>query len=101
MSLRPSCQKATPRKTLVEFLDLPTGATCIALKVSFRNHGHHFQLVEVNGKRLFGAVRDTVVVPSMGTVVVGFNAGNPGRWLYHCHNFYHMAGGMMSEVVYV
>ena len=64
-------------------------------------HGHHFQVVSVNGTALAGAMRDTVMVPSMGTVVVAFDADNPGRWLYHCHNLYHMMAGMMSEVVYV
>jgi FtsP/CotA-like multicopper oxidase with cupredoxin domain len=64
-------------------------------------HGHHFQVVGINGKRLNGAVRDTVLVPSMGTVVIAFDADNPGRWLHHCHNLYHMATGMMSELVYV
>jgi len=64
-------------------------------------HGHHFQVVSINGKKLAGAMRDTVLVPSMGTVVVAFDADNPGRWLYHCHNLYHMMTGMMSELVYV
>ena len=63
-------------------------------------HGHHFQVVELNGKRLSGALRDTVLVPPMATVTVAFDADNPGRWLYHCHNLYHMMSGMMSEVVY-
>lgn len=63
-------------------------------------HGHHFQVVEIGGKKVSGAVRDTVMVPSMGTVVVAFDADNPGRWLFHCHNLYHMATGMMSELVY-
>lgn len=64
-------------------------------------HGHHFQVVAINGRRLAGAMRDTVLVPPMGTVTVEFDADNPGRWLYHCHNLYHMAAGMMSELVYV
>lgn len=64
-------------------------------------HGHHFQVVSINGKKLAGAMRDTVLVPSMGTVVVAFDADNPGRWPYHCHNLYHMMTGMMSELVYV
>ena len=64
-------------------------------------HGHHFQVVSINGKALSGAMRDTIMVPSMGTVVVAFDADNPGRWLYHCHNLYHMMTGMMSELVYV
>lgn len=63
-------------------------------------HGHHFQVVGIDGAALEGAVRDTVMVPSMGRVTVAFDADNPGRWLYHCHNLYHMAAGMMSEVVY-
>lgn len=64
-------------------------------------HGHHFQVVDINGQALSGAVRDTVLVPAMATVTVAFEADNPGRWLYHCHNLYHMATGMMSELVYV
>lgn len=64
-------------------------------------HGHHFQIVEIAGHRMAGALRDTVLVPPMTSVVVAFDADNPGRWLYHCHNLYHMAAGMMSEVIYV
>lgn len=64
-------------------------------------HGHHFQVVGIGGQTVTGAVRDTVMVPAMGRVTVAFDADNPGRWLYHCHNLYHMAAGMMSEVVYV
>jgi FtsP/CotA-like multicopper oxidase with cupredoxin domain len=36
----------------------------------------------------------------MATVGISFDADNPGRWLFHCHNLYHMATGMMTEVVY-
>lgn len=64
-------------------------------------HGHHFQVVDINGQALSGAVRDTVLVPAMASVTVAFEADNPGRWLYHCHNLYHMATGMMSELIYV
>ncbi|MEX6509165.1 multicopper oxidase family protein [Jiella sp. M17.18] len=63
-------------------------------------HGHHFQVVELEGRSLQGALRDTVMVPARGTVSVAFDAINPGRWLFHCHNLYHMATGMMTEVVY-
>jgi FtsP/CotA-like multicopper oxidase with cupredoxin domain len=63
-------------------------------------HGHHFQVVQVNRTAISGAVRDTVLVPPMGTVRIAFDANNPGRWLFHCHNLYHMASGMMTEVVY-
>lgn len=63
-------------------------------------HGHHFQVTSLNGKAIAGAMRDTVLVPANGTVRVAFDANNPGKWLFHCHNLYHMAAGMMTEVDY-
>lgn len=64
-------------------------------------HGHAFQVVAVNGKSIQGAVRDTVLVePMMGRVRIAFDADNPGRWAFHCHNLYHMATGMMMELRY-
>jgi FtsP/CotA-like multicopper oxidase with cupredoxin domain len=63
-------------------------------------HGHHFQVVALDGRRLNGAMRDTVLVPVHGMVTVAFDADNPGRWLLHCHNLFHMATGMMTEVTY-
>lgn len=64
-------------------------------------HGHHFQVTQINKTRIAGAMRDTVLIPPMATVTVEFDADNPGRWLYHCHNLYHMMAGMMSELVYI
>src|SRR6202047_4316827 len=63
-------------------------------------HGHAFQVVAINGAPLSGAVRDTVLVPPMGSVTIAFDADNPGRWAFHCHNLYHMMTGMMTEVRY-
>lgn len=63
-------------------------------------HGHAFQVVAINGTQLAGAVRDTVLVPPMGSVTIAFDADNPGRWAFHCHNLYHMTTGMMTEVRY-
>ena len=63
-------------------------------------HGHHFQVTALNGTPVSGAIRDTVLVPAKGSVKVAFDADNPGRWLFHCHNLYHMAVGMMTEVQY-
>lgn len=63
-------------------------------------HGHHFQVVAVNGQRIAGAVRDTVFIPPMGRVTIAFDATNPGRWPLHCHHLYHMATGMMAFVTY-
>jgi FtsP/CotA-like multicopper oxidase with cupredoxin domain len=63
-------------------------------------HGHHFQVVAINGRRFAGALRDTVLVPSGGSVTVAFDAANPGKWALHCHHLYHMAAGMMTTVEY-
>jgi len=63
-------------------------------------HGHSFQITEINGQGIAGAVRDVVLVPPRATVKVVFDADNPGLWAYHCHNLYHMAAGMFATVVY-
>ncbi len=63
-------------------------------------HGTVFQVVAIGGKRLNGARRDTVMVPSNETVTIAFDADNPGRWAFHCHNGYHQEAGMMSSVEY-
>lgn len=63
-------------------------------------HGHHFQVVAIDGQSQAGPLRDTVLVPVGTTVRVAFEADNAGRWLLHCHNLLHMATGMMTEVSY-
>lgn len=63
-------------------------------------HGHHFQVVAVNGNRVTGAVRDTELVPIGGSVTLAFDSDNPGKWMFHCHNLYHMQSGMMTQVRY-
>lgn len=63
-------------------------------------HGHVFQVVAANGTRFPGALRDTVLVPPMMSVTVAFDADNPGKWAFHCHNLYHLAAGMMTTVQY-
>jgi FtsP/CotA-like multicopper oxidase with cupredoxin domain len=63
-------------------------------------HGHHFQVIWINGRPVQGAVRDTVTVPPMASVTIAFDAANPGIWAFHCHHLYHMASGMMAFVAY-
>lgn len=63
-------------------------------------HGHHFQVVAIDGRSLPGAVRDTVHIPRQRSVTVAFDASNPGEWAFHCHHLYHMAAGMMATVKY-
>jgi FtsP/CotA-like multicopper oxidase with cupredoxin domain len=62
-------------------------------------HGHHFQTV-VGGDNA-GARKDTLIVRPDEPVSADFVADNPGRWVLHCHNLYHMAGGMQTTVSYV
>jgi FtsP/CotA-like multicopper oxidase with cupredoxin domain len=63
-------------------------------------HGHAFQVIAIDGQRIQGAVRDTVLVMPMSSVRIAFDANNPGRWAFHCHNLYHQATGMMTEFRY-
>lgn len=60
-------------------------------------HGHVFQVVDINGKRVDGARRDTVYVPPMGMVTVALDAGEAARWMLHCHHMPHLQTGMMTE----
>jgi FtsP/CotA-like multicopper oxidase with cupredoxin domain len=56
-------------------------------------HGHFF--------RAGDALKDTVMVPGhMGRVTIDFLADNPGDWLFHCHNIYHLDGGMARIIEY-
>jgi FtsP/CotA-like multicopper oxidase with cupredoxin domain len=64
-------------------------------------HGHEFQVVEIDGVRFAGAVRDTVLVLPGGRVVVAFDADNPGWWALHCHLLYHLDAGMFTTIRYV
>ena len=62
-------------------------------------HGHHFQVVALNGRVIAGALRDTVYVPPMSRVTVAVDAGEAARWMLHCHHMPHLATGMMTEFV--
>jgi FtsP/CotA-like multicopper oxidase with cupredoxin domain len=64
-------------------------------------HGHAFQVVEIDGERFSGAVRDTVLVTPGRRVVVAFDALNPGWWALHCHLLYHLEAGMFTTIRYV
>ena len=58
-------------------------------------HGHTFQLVGAGSAR-----KDTVNVPSMGAVEFDIEADNPGQWMLHCHNTYHLETGMATVFSY-
>ncbi|MDG1130234.1 MAG: multicopper oxidase domain-containing protein [Paracoccaceae bacterium] len=62
-------------------------------------HGHVFQVVNLNGRPIKGALRDTAYVPPMAMVTIAFDAGEVGRWMLHCHHMPHLSTGMMTELV--
>lgn len=61
-------------------------------------HGHTFQVIKADGSP--GPRKDTVIVKPMQTVAVKLVADNPGIWMLHCHNGYHMDAGMMTTLDY-
>jgi FtsP/CotA-like multicopper oxidase with cupredoxin domain len=63
-------------------------------------HGHDVQVTEIDGKKLNGAARDTLVVPPKSTIKVILDADNPGVWAFHCHILYHALVGMFTVMKY-
>lgn len=61
-------------------------------------HGHTFQVNQPDGRP--GPRKDTVIVLPMRSVSVDLVADNPGDWMLHCHNGYHMDAGMMTRLDY-
>jgi FtsP/CotA-like multicopper oxidase with cupredoxin domain len=59
-------------------------------------HRHQFELVEMNGIKTGGIIKDTVVVPYYGRAVVDFVADQPGLSLFHCHIQQHMDYGFKA-----
>jgi FtsP/CotA-like multicopper oxidase with cupredoxin domain len=55
-------------------------------------HGHFFRVGRV--------FKDTVLLAPRGRATIDFLADNPGDWLFHCHNLYHMEAGMARLVSY-
>ena len=63
-------------------------------------HGHVFEVTEIDGQKIHGAKRDTILVPPKSTIKFVFDADNPGVWAYHCHILYHLAAGMFTVLKY-
>lgn len=69
-------------------------------------HGVTFQVMRSGGEqgnagRLSPAARkDTVLVAPLETVDIDFDTHNPGRWITHCHNTYHLDSGMATFIYY-
>ncbi len=69
-------------------------------------HGVTFQAMrsgseQGNAGRLSPAARkDTALVAPLETVDIDFDTHNPGRWITHCHNTYHLDSGMATFIYY-
>jgi FtsP/CotA-like multicopper oxidase with cupredoxin domain len=61
-------------------------------------HGQPFDVVAVNGRVVEPATKDTLELAPMGSAIVDFKATNPGKWLFHCHNFEHMMNGLATVI---
>ena len=46
----------------------------------------------------FTIVKDTVILPGLGYVVIHFRSTNPGWWLLHCHMVPHQSEGMVLVI---
>jgi FtsP/CotA-like multicopper oxidase with cupredoxin domain len=60
-------------------------------------HGHTFRL----GGRADGPRKDTVIVRPGEGADLDMACDNPGQWMLHCHNGYHLEAGMAIAVRYV
>lgn len=63
-------------------------------------HGHVFQITEINGKKIRGAMRDTVLVLPNSIVKIAFDADNPGIWLLRGFIPFQTYGGLITPLVY-
>ena len=63
-------------------------------------HGHFFKVVNPTLPPERWILKDTLLVDHMQQIEVEFEADNPGRWLHHCHNLYHMEAGMANVLIY-
>ena len=88
-------------------LDLRTGErVAIAFTIStnmghpMHLHGHDFEVVEIDGEKISGALRDTLLVPPGSNMTVAFDADNAGIWAMHCHLLYHLDSGMFTVIKY-
>lgn len=62
-------------------------------------HGHFFRVINKYGE--LSPLKHTVDVPPHGSRTIEFYANEPGRWMLHCHNLYHMKTGMARVVNYL
>ncbi len=80
-----------PRNTHVRFIITNASGQIHPMHL----HGHFFQLANGTGN---GPMKDTVNVNPSQSFTVDWIANNPGKWVFHCHNLYHMLNGLMNVI---
>ena len=61
-------------------------------------HGHFFRVINKFGEK--SPLKHTVDMAPHTTRTIEFYADEPGEWMLHCHNLYHMKTGMARVVSY-
>ena len=61
-------------------------------------HGHFFRVLNQHGAK--SPMKHTVDVAPHTTRVIEFYSDEPGDWMLHCHNLYHLKTGMARVVKY-
>ncbi len=61
-------------------------------------HGQPFEVVALDGRVVQPEIKDTIEIGPMGSADLIFKATNPGKWLFHCHNFEHMMNGLATII---
>jgi FtsP/CotA-like multicopper oxidase with cupredoxin domain len=59
-------------------------------------HGHTFRVLSSSERDLPAHWADTVLVRPKERIRIGFVAGEPGDWMFHCHIIEHQETGMMG-----
>jgi CopA family copper-resistance protein len=61
-------------------------------------HGHFFRVINKFGEK--SPLKHTIDMAPHTTRTIEFYANEPGEWMLHCHNLYHMKTGMARVVSY-
>ena len=61
-------------------------------------HGHFFRVINKHGD--YSPMKHTVDVAPHTTRTIEFYSDEPGEWMLHCHNLYHLKTGMARVVKY-
>ena len=63
-------------------------------------HGHYFRPILPGVDQDFLPLKHTVNIEPKKTLTFEFIADNPGSWIFHCHNLYHLDAGMGRVFIY-